>query len=577
VEESAHDVDVLVVGSGVTGLTVATMLGRAGIRARIVEKRPQYFQGSRGKGTGGDRVHEVWDDLGIVDAVLGSTNLIPIHGHVGATRVHSTPHHIPTPTRPYFGMQGYCPQSRTEQIYRSKLAEYGISVELGTELVSLEQDADGVDVLLERSDGTTEPVRAKYVAACDGSSSRIRRGLGIRFAGETLKDTIWLIGDVEVDGLDRSAGGHLWGGHGGSSLLLVLTPFSQRVSQAWQYQATLSLDDDGDPPPATLETMQQIVDERTGRSDIRLHDVSWISHWGVTARIADKLREGRVFLAGEAAHVQPGGGLVAGILDGYNLGWKLACVIQGAPDWILDTYDHEQWPADKRQLDDAVRLLRSVANTSFADSAQRRGGDDRFVTESNQELFYRHERSYELRLSSPLSVDWGEVSPAGIRAGDTAPDAPCEDPVTGEQVRLFDLYRGPHWTLLGFGPAGAAVVAGLDFPAGLDLRAHAVLQPADVVEPVGPRTVIDRLGHAHGVLEVAGDALVLVRPDNHVGLLARPADVGALDAYFDLLQATDVVIDPNERPRPSTGWTGNTIADEGEQFFMAGAEQGASA
>jgi hypothetical protein len=149
--------------------------------------------------------------------------------------------------------------------------------------------------------------------------------------------------------------------------------------------------------------------------------------------------------------------------------------------------------------------------------------------------------------------------------------------VTAEQVRLFDLYRGPHWTLLGFGPAGAGVVAGLDVPVGLDLRAYAVLRPADLLEPVPPGTVIDRLGHAHGVLDVEHDALVLVRPDNHVGFLARPADVAALDAYFDLLQSPDVVIDPNERPQPSTGWTGNTITDEGEQFFMAASEQGASA
>jgi len=225
--------------------------------------------------------------------------------------------------------------------------------------------------------------------------------------------------------------------------------------------------------------------------------------------MVDRLRVDRVFLAGDAAHVHPvagGLGMNSGIQDAYNLGWKLGLVLAGeaAPD-LLDTYNEERLPIARRLLDITSETLDAVL---AAISESGRGMDAGASPELTQlQLGYRWSR---------LSRDAAGRS-TGPRPGDRAPDAPCRDPLTGAPTRLFDLFRGPRFTLLGLGERCAAALTGLR---------------TDIVRPcpIGPGGLIDDAGqvaHAYGQ-----DALILVRPDGYIGLIADPDDTRAVADYL---------------------------------------------
>ena len=175
-----------------------------------------------------------------------------------------------------------------------------------------------------------------------------------------------------------------------------------------------------------------MVAERTGRDDIRVKSVLWASAFSMNARLADRYRVGRVFLVGDAAHVHPptgGQGVNTSVQDAYNLGWKLARVAAGAPDALLDSYEEERRPMPAGMLGLATGLL---------DAAKR--GDMRRGREVHQLDIGYPESS--LALEKPQRH-------GGLLAGDRAPDAPVRG-AGGQAMRLFELFKGAHWTLLGY-------------------------------------------------------------------------------------------------------------------------------
>jgi hypothetical protein len=195
-----------------------------------------------------------------------------------------------------------------------------------------------------------------------------------------------------------------------------------------------------------------------------------------------------------------------GIQDAYNLGWKLGAVLAGkATTGLLDTYEEERLPIASWLLDITSERLDVVL-----DAVKHKGGGvDAVSTPELTQLMLRYPWS---RLSRETIG-----RPAGPRAGDRAPDAPLRDPTTGTPVRLFDLFRGPHFTLLGLGERCAKVLQEV---------------ATDIVTPylVGPGGLLDdggRVADAYGI-----DALVLVRPDGYVGLVADPTESGSVGDYL---------------------------------------------
>jgi 2-polyprenyl-6-methoxyphenol hydroxylase-like FAD-dependent oxidoreductase len=410
--------DVLIVGAGPTGLTLGIDLARRGVDALVVEGAEGLFPGSRGKGIQ-PRTQEVFDDLGVLDAIRAAGGPYPprmvwqdgerageqpMFESVEADE--GTPYTDPLMVA----------QWRTQEILHARLEELGGEVAFGREVTGLEQDADGVTVRF--ADGTT--ARARYVVAADGGRSAVRRAVGVAMTGETVDPNPFLVADVRVTGLDREYWHVFPGSDGGFVALCPLAGTS-----CFQLAARLP---EGTEPDLSADGIGKLVAAYTHLDAGDVTELRWASDFRPRAALADRFRAGRVFLAGDAAHVHSpagGQGLNTSVQDAYNLGWKLGAVLRGgAPEALLDTYEEE------RRANAAAMLGLSTG--------VHRGEVRRGKATVQLGLGYRE---------SSLSVEC-RTAPAGVRAGDRAPDG------TVDGVRLFDAFRGPHWTVLGAAVAG---------------------------------------------------------------------------------------------------------------------------
>ncbi|WP_439378749.1 FAD-dependent oxidoreductase [Amycolatopsis lexingtonensis] len=486
--------EVLIVGAGPTGLTLACELARGGVSFRLVEAAPGPRPGSRGKGVQ-PRTLEVFDDLGVADRVLAHGRLaMPIRstapgGEVTLSGAGPLPEH---PGIPYPASL-ITPEWRVEEALRLRLAELGGEVEFGTALEDFEQSSDGVSAVLGK-DGGTETVTARWLAGCDGGHSVVRKRAGIPFEGETRDEVRMLVADVRVDGLDRDAW-HMWRHREG---LVNLCPLPS--TDLFQYQASLA---PGQDPGLGLANLQAVLERRSGRTDLRLHEPEWTSLWRANVRLAARYREGNVFLAGDAAHIHSpagGQGMNTGIQDAHNLGWKLA---MGASPVLLDSYEAERRPvaADVLALSDA-RLKQAIDEKSVPIR--------RDATTTQLAVNYR---------GSVLARD-DRAETAALRAGDRAPDATGLSTVDGER-RLFDLTRGGRFTVLDFGTAALP-------PGPRTLRV--------VDRPAGAGEIADTAGHLAGAYGATDRTLVLIRPDGYLGLISDAGDGEAVSAYLAALR-----------------------------------------
>ncbi|TCO45579.1 2-polyprenyl-6-methoxyphenol hydroxylase-like FAD-dependent oxidoreductase [Kribbella antiqua] len=408
---------VLIAGAGPTGLTLAIDLARRGIAVRLIDKATEYFNGSRGDGLQ-PRTLEVFEDLGVLDEVLAQGRSMPLmkiylDGTLAMERRMAEPVE-PTPDVPYPNawMLG---QSRTEKILRDKLAEYGVRVELNTEIVGFTQNADAVTAELS----TGETVDVDYLVGADGGRSFVRKHLGIAFEGTTDESIRTLLGDVAADGLDHEYG-YWFASKGNPMAGIAMTPLSG--GDQFQFGAPL----DGEDADTSIEGLQELVDKYAGPGVAKLRDLTWSTVWRPNVRLAERFRVGRVFIAGDAAHVHPptgGQGLNTGVQDAYNLGWKLA----DGREEVLATYESERHTNAARVLGISEELMQKHVDGD--ESAMERGENTRQL-----DVSYR---------------DLSDTRP--IAPGDRAPDAPLVD-AAGNNLRLFDFFRGPHFTLLRFNP-----------------------------------------------------------------------------------------------------------------------------
>ncbi|HTW34097.1 MAG TPA: FAD-dependent oxidoreductase [Rhizomicrobium sp.] len=486
---NANTTDVLICGAGAAGLTLAIELARRDIRFRLIDKAATPFPGSRGKGIQ-PRTQEVFDDLGIVDRAFGAGGLYPrlrTYKDGGFTDSEFTENKPPTPAEPYMRPL-MLPQFLTEAIMRERLAEFGYRPHFGCELIRFEQDADGVTATV-RSNSGEETIRARYLVGSDGGRSFVRQALGIDFPGNSLGIRA-VVADVLIDGLSDDVW-HRWGNTPADSI--ALSPL--RGTDLFQLQGAIPFEGEVDLSARGLHDM---IAARTHRTDIPVHAVAWASAYAMSARLADRFRVGRVFLAGDAAHVHPptgGQGLNTSIQDAYNLGWKLAAVLRGAPDLLLDSYEAERRPIAADVLGLSKKLL----------DEGRRG------------QMRRERETHQLDLGypdSPLSFAQS-LETDKIAAGDRAPDAPCCG-AGGQSTRLFGLFRGPHWTLLGYGVPRSAAIASRP-----GLHIHTTGGRGDITDDGG------HIRDAYGLTT----GWVLVRPDGYVSAIV--SDPACLERHLE--------------------------------------------
>jgi 2-polyprenyl-6-methoxyphenol hydroxylase-like FAD-dependent oxidoreductase len=509
---SASQTQVLIVGAGPTGLALACDLARRGVEFRIVDKVSTPFVGSKAKGLQ-PRGLEVMDDFGIVEQVLRNGRFhIPFRGYEGAKVLGERDPHEgrnPTPSTPYASPL-ITPQWRTEEALRGLLERSGGQVELGTELTDIAQDENGVTATLRRDDNESR-VHAQYLVAADGGRSFVRRFLKVPFEGETWTDERMYVGDVRLRGLDREAW-HSWPNHPAGWLALCPLP----STDTYQLQAQIPPEEEREP---SLELFREIVKDRTGGMAIELTDAPWLSLYRVNVRMVARYRTGRVFLAGDAAHVHSpagGQGMNTGIQDSYNLGWKLGAVLQGAPEALLDTYEEERLPVAANVLGVSSRLYKQISS-------------------EGEEKIRRDSVTLQLGITykaMSLSVTQGQPS-LKISAGDRAPDAPGLDG-SGKSIRLFDLFRGPHFSLLRLFDDGAS-----NHPPLPGVKVTNVYRAAESAPKTGDGTQLFVDGSGNFADAYGGETgdYVLVRPDGYLGWVGRRENYDELRKYFQRVSA----------------------------------------
>jgi len=484
------DADVLICGSGASGLTLAIDLARRGVSFCLIEKMDAPFRGSRGKGIQ-PRSQEIFEDLGVLDRIVAAGGLYPPQREYrddGSCQDSKMEAEAPTPTEPY-RMPLLAAQFRTEGAMRERLAELDSRPRFGWELQSFEQDDSGVTArVLERSGART--LRVRYLVGADGGRSFVRHALAVDFPGKTLGVRA-VVADVTLTGLSRDA----WHRFNGGSMETQISFCPIPRTDLFQLQGPIPLEGDID---LSAMGLNMLVAERTHR-DILIKSVSWASAFNMNARLADHYRVGRVFLAGDAAHIHPptgGQGLNTSLQDAYNLGWKLAAVLSGAPEALLDTYEEERRPIAAHTLGLTSKLL----------DAMQRGA------------MHRGREVHQLDLGYPDSSLALESTGrrGGLLAGDRAPDASVRR-AAGQLTRLFELFKGPSWTLLGYETDRSAVAPRAN------LHIHIVGSGGDVVD--AGRCV----QNAYGVS--AGD-WILVRPDGYVGAIVSSGETAALESYM---------------------------------------------
>jgi 2-polyprenyl-6-methoxyphenol hydroxylase-like FAD-dependent oxidoreductase len=396
-----YDTQVIIVGAGPTGLTLGIELARRSIAFRLIDSAEGPRPGSRGKGIQ-PRTLEVFEDLSVIGAILEAGTPYPkLRVHLGPVSLRLGPlggRKQPTEHVPYPNLR-LVPQYRTEEILRQRLAELGGQVEFAKSFEQVSTGEQGIAVHLS----TGELVRAEYLVACDGGHSAVRKALGLALHGETLGTESAFVADVKVEDLDHSHW-HVWPFAKGGAIGLCPLP----EPSLFQLMSPRE-------PAEGLGAAVQRVSRR------RVTQVAWSSMYRPAIRMVDRLRVGRIFLAGDAAHVHPptgGQGLNTGVQDAYNLGWKLAQVLRGGPDSLLDTYEAERLPVATAVLGLSKHIYRT--------RSLKRG-------EATNQLKL-HYRASALSSGKPL----GQLHP-----GDRMPDVRLSD-----DTRLFERMRGTHATEL---------------------------------------------------------------------------------------------------------------------------------
>jgi 2-polyprenyl-6-methoxyphenol hydroxylase-like FAD-dependent oxidoreductase len=507
-------IDVLIAGAGPTGLTLAVQLQRLGVPHQLVDAASGPSTTSKAIGLQ-YRASELLVWLGVFDTferAAAPGTVINLHSgprRVAQLRLAADPSRAGTGgfvPRPVI-----LPQNETERILGDRLGELGGQVTWGSALERLEQDADGVTAVVA---GRT--VRARYLVGCDGAHSAARKLAGISFEGKTFPHD-FIMADVAMRGPQAHGEAHAWL-HPDGMLSTITMPGEDR----WRLFIEAGT---AEGREVDLPLVQELYAARTGDASTRLTDPTWLTRFKIHSRMVDRFREGRVFLAGDAAHLHSpsgGQGITTGMQDAYNLSWKLAQVLRhGAPPALLDTYDAERRPAARQVLDTTERNT----NLLFARSRLGKWLRDRLVMPLlgtgpvQKRLFARLSQLDANYRTSPLS--------RGPGAGDRAPDV-----VMRTEAGLGSLFADL---------ATARFVAWLTPGPGFDPQPW-----ASRLEGLGVLVrVLDPGADVHGDLArlYGADApgVTLIRPDGYVGFVGRPFVAQELLDHLERLWGRDAV------------------------------------
>jgi len=430
------EVDVLIAGAGPVGLAMAVELTRYGLSVRIVDKAAERTDKSKALVLW-SRTLELLDRAGCSQALIDAGGKVSSVNIVEGTKQigHLTLDGVATP-HPYALM---LPQSETERILAEHLGTLGVEIERGVELAQFAASTNEVAVTLHHSDGQEENLEANWLIGCDGAHSTVRHQLGMEFLGKSLPSD-WVLADVHLSGVSwKGEIDIVWHADG----VVAIFPISkERYRVIADVGPAVGSAPQSDP---TLEEVQVILDKRVPAGILASAPV-WLANFRINERKVADYRAGRVFVAGDAAHIHSpagGQGMNTGIQDACNLAWKLALVHHGicAAEPLLSSYSVERSAVGKAVLEQtgratAVALLQGEIKQSIRNhvaalilglSPVRKAIAD-LLTEVS--IGYPH---------SPLSAQGGHMH-GGPAAGERAPIRSEEPPLGAGAAPLFALF-----------------------------------------------------------------------------------------------------------------------------------------
>ena len=513
--------EILVVGAGPTGLALALQAHDHGASVRIVERRPEAFRPSRALILH-PRTLEVLRPLGVTESLLARADITPdVCLHLGSRliRARLAALALPDTAFPHLSL---IRQTDVEALLSRALADRGLRVERGTELIAVGDGPTSACATL-RSGAGIEETGFDFVVGCDGQESAVRNAAGIAWHGRPYREEV-VLADVDF-GADLTRGAHLCVGRHG---LLFVFPFGERAT--WRILATRPAGRDrlefGQPgPPVSAAELQALVNDAA--LNARITDLAWSARYRLQLRRASRFRQGRLFLAGDAAHAHSpatGQGMNTGIQDAINLGWKLAFAAAATDQaTVLDSYDRERRWMARRVLAITHIAFWAEASTGPLPSLLRGTLTPLAAPLVPAVIGYRRLVAKVVRFvsqldvaypDSPLSVEGEPPLASGPRLGQRLPDTTVTS--GGRRVRLHSLLARP----------------------GIHVLLH---RDADRLEKLalGPYVTLHRL------TSVPGTGLVAVRPDGYVGFRGRIAGAAQLRAWLARVGAGN--------PAPITG------------------------
>ncbi|ORM32517.1 FAD-dependent monooxygenase [Williamsia sp. 1135] len=518
------ETEVLVVGAGPVGLTAAIELRRRGVRCRIVDpllEPPQYA-----KAVGVQpRTLEVFEGMGVLRQILDSSTqmrgqVVFVNGEEAGRIDLELPDDVP------FGFASI-PQYVTERILRERLATLEQPIERGKALTGFEQNTDGVTATLSTPDGE-ETVTAQYLIGADGAHSVTRKTLGLTFEGAAFEEQ-YMLGDVEVD-WSQPAGYGIRAMHqtdGKTDDLLVCIPLYGRgryrmsmlvpdeLATAKPERGAVAHGFEGEKKPE-LSHVQAVLD-RLSPEPTTARNLRWSSVFRISHRIVDSYGHGRVFVAGDAAHIHPptgGQGMNTGIQDAHNIAWKVALAVQGkASDGLTASYDAERRPVGEEVVGRTVRSAREGIGAGENDPA--------YVMRREAQLLIEYADSPLIEKSSDEAI---------LRPGVRAPDAKglTRDMVT-DPIRLFSLLdRLRHTVVIHLDGATTTddlleierVVETAQSAAHGELDIYLVASPGAEVAPTVLPVIRDTAGTFVEAYGAQDRSLFVIRPDGYLGYSA---------------------------------------------------------
>jgi 2-polyprenyl-6-methoxyphenol hydroxylase-like FAD-dependent oxidoreductase len=479
---------VLVVGAGPVGLTMAAELARYGVTVRIVDKAAERTDKSKALVLW-SRTLELLERAGASGAFVAAGLKVDAANIVAGDKLiaHVSLAGVETPY-PYALM---LPQSETERLLEAHLNGLGVRVERRVELLRIADLGDGMAAALRGPNGAEENVETQWLIGCDGAHSTVRHALGLAFVGETLASD-WILADIHLSGMPYPISEMAMYWHeDGVLAVFPISPGRYRVI------ADIGASQGERPVDPTLAQVQAIIDRR-GPGGLVASDSVWLSAFRINERKVASYRSGRAFVAGDAAHVHSpagGQGMNTGMQDAFNLAWKLALTCHGASagEKLLDSYSAERSAIGDQVLKAAGRLTAiAVLKNHTAQTLRNLIGGFALGLAPVRRAMADTLTEVSIGYSdSPLNGAHRR-GVAGLAPGERVAPIAGSPPIGAGAFPRFALFAAP-------GAEASAL-----------LRDHAALLEPTLRPPL------------------ASGALCLARPDGYVAAVAKEADAGAI-------------------------------------------------